>query len=163
MASGWPDPVGLTRRENEPPPCLQAPTVSDPPRRRRRTTASNLYWIRFPPISGSDLHRRRRRTGTIKTPVFKAPRLYSRLRELARVHSMLVRDVVPVQARLKVMYRARGIATPGKSVYSPSGRDQWLNRLPVSSRWATEKLHEEYDLLLELKREAERELVLKPA
>ena len=99
------------------------------------------------------------RTGTIKTPVFKAPRLYSRLRELARVHSMLVRDVVRVQARLKVMYRARGIATPGKSVYSPSGRYQWLNRLPVSSRWATEKLHEEYDLLLELKREAERELV----
>ena len=57
------------------------------------------------------------RTGTIKTPVFKAPRLYSRLRELARVHSMLVRDVVRVQARLKVMYRARGIATPGKGVY----------------------------------------------
>ena len=99
------------------------------------------------------------RTGTIKTPVFKAPRLYSRLRELARVHSMLVRDVVRVQARLKVMYRARGIATPGKSVYSPSGRDQWLKRLPVSSRWATEKLHEEYDQLLELKREVEQELV----
>jgi len=31
--------------------------------------------------------------------------------------------------------------------------------LPASSRWATEKLHEEYDLLLELKQEAERELV----
>ncbi len=98
------------------------------------------------------------RTGTIKTPVFKAPRRYRRLRELARVHSMLVRDVVRVQARLKVMYRARGIATPGKSVYSPSGRDQWLKRLPVSSRWATEKLHEEYDRLLDLKQELEQEL-----
>jgi hypothetical protein len=100
------------------------------------------------------------RAGTIKTPVFKAPRRYSRLRELARVHSMLVRDVVRVQARLKVMYRARGVATPGKSVYGPRGRDQWLRQLPVSSRWATEKLHEEYDLLVELKRQAERELVI---
>ena len=72
---------------------------------------------------------------------------------------MLVRDVGRVQARLKVMYRARGIATPGKSLYSPSGRDQWLNRLPVSSRWATEKLHEEYDHLLNFKQEAEQELV----
>ena len=62
------------------------------------------------------------RTGTIKKPVFKAPRLYSRLRELGRVHSMLVRDVVRVQARLKVMYRARGIATPGKGVYGPRQR-----------------------------------------
>ena len=99
------------------------------------------------------------RTGTIKKPVFKAPRLYSRLRELARVHSMLVRDVVRVQGRLKAMYRSRGVATPGKSVYGPRERDRWLRQLPVSSRWATEKLHEEYDLLLELKREAEQELV----
>jgi transposase len=99
------------------------------------------------------------RTGTIKKPVFKAPRLYSRLRELGRVHSMLVRDVVRVQARLKAMYRARGVGTPGKSVYGPRVRDQWLRQLPISSRWATEKLHEEYDRLLELKREAERELV----
>jgi transposase len=99
------------------------------------------------------------RTGRIKKRVFKAPRLYSRLRELGRVHSMLVRDVVRVQARLKAMYRARGVGTPGKSVYGPSERDRWLRQLPVSARWATEKLHEEYDLLLELKRQAENELV----
>jgi transposase len=99
------------------------------------------------------------RTGTIKTRVFKAPRLFSRLREVSRVHSMLVRDVVRVQARLKVMYRARGIATPGKSVYSPRARDRWLKQLPVSSRWATERLHEEYDQLLALKQEVEQELV----
>ena len=99
------------------------------------------------------------RTGTIKTPVFRAPRLCGRLRELARVHSMLVRDVVRVQARLKGMYRARGIATPGKGVYGPKGRDRWLARLPVSSRRATETRHEEYDRRLVLKQEAENELV----
>ena len=56
------------------------------------------------------------------------------------------------------MYRARGIATPGRSVYSSKERDRWLARLPVSSRWATAKLHEEYDQLLVLKQEAEKEL-----
>jgi len=99
------------------------------------------------------------RTGTIKKPVFKAPRLYSRLRELGRVHSMLVRDVVRVQARLKAMYRSRGVGTPGKTVYGPKQREQWLRKLPVSSHWATKKLHEQYDLLLKLKQEAEQELV----
>ena len=99
------------------------------------------------------------RTGTIKKQVFKAPRMYSRLRELGRVHSMLVRDVVRVQGRVKAMYRARGVGTPGKSVYGPKERERWLRQLPVSSRWATEKLHEQYDLLLKLKHEAEQELV----
>ena len=57
------------------------------------------------------------RTNRVKTPVFKAPRRFSSLRELSRVHTMLVRDVVRVQSRLKVMYRARGIPSPGKTVY----------------------------------------------
>lgn len=64
------------------------------------------------------------RTGTIKTPVFKAPRLYARLRELSRVHSMLVRDVVRVQARLRAMCRARGISSPGKGFCSPKHRQR---------------------------------------
>ena len=99
------------------------------------------------------------RTGTIKTRVFKAPRRFGRLRELARVHSMLVGDVVRVQNRLKVMYRARGVPTPGKQIYSPKGREVWLRKLPAPCRWATEKLHEEYDRLLDLKQETEKELV----
>ena len=99
------------------------------------------------------------RTGTIKTHVFKAPRRFSRLRELSRVYSMLVGDVVRVQNRLKVMYRARGVSTPGKQVYQPKGREGWLKKLPVPCRWATEKLHEEYDRLFDLKQETEKELV----
>jgi transposase len=99
------------------------------------------------------------RTGTVKTSVFKVPRRYARLRELSRVHRMLVRDVVRVQGRLKVMYRARGIATPGSSIYNPDKRDQWLQKLPVSSRWATEMLHEEYVQLRALKQQAEAELI----
>jgi len=99
------------------------------------------------------------RAGTIKPRVFKAPRQFGRLRELSRVHSMLVRDVVRVQNRLKVMYRARGVPTPGKQVYHPKGREGWLKKLPLPGRWATEKLHEEYDALLDLKQATEKELV----
>jgi len=99
------------------------------------------------------------RTGTVKTPVFKAPRRFGRLRELARVHAMLVRDVVRVQSRLKAMYRSRGIATPGTGVYRPRGREGWLARLPLACRSATARLHEQYDLLLELKKAAEKDLL----
>ena len=100
------------------------------------------------------------RTGTVKKPVFKAPRQFSRLRELARVHWMLVRDVVRVQGRLKAMYRCRGVSTPGTRVYSPRARESYLRKLPASCRWATATLHEEYDRLLDLKQAAEKELLV---
>ncbi len=99
------------------------------------------------------------RTNSIQTPVFKAPRQFSRLRELARVHSMLVRDLVRVQGRLKAMYRSRGVSTPGKSVYSPRERQRWLARLPAACRSATSRLHEQYDLQLELKKAAETDML----
>jgi len=99
------------------------------------------------------------RTGSIKTPVFKAPRQFGRLRELARMHGALVQDVVRVQGRLKARYRARGVATPGKGIYATRQREAWLRRLPASHRWATAKLHEEYEVLVELKKAAEEELV----
>jgi transposase len=99
------------------------------------------------------------RTGRVKTVVFKAPRRFSRLRELARVHSMLVRDVVRVQSRLKALYRGRGIRTVGAGVYSPKHREAWLSKLPSPSRWGTERLHEAYDCLERLRQAAERELV----
>ncbi len=99
------------------------------------------------------------RTNAIKTPVFKAPRRFSRLRELARVHSMLVRDVIRVQSRIKVMYRARGISTAGKTVYSKRVREGWLMKLPPAFREATARLHEQYDLLFELKKAAEKDML----
>ena len=99
------------------------------------------------------------RIGAIKCPVFKAPGQFSRLRELARVHSMLVGDVVRVQLRLKAIYRSRGVSTTGKTVYSSRGREAWVQKLPTQHRWAAEKLHEEYDALLELKKAIESELV----
>ncbi|MHC4219705.1 MAG: transposase [Planctomycetota bacterium] len=103
------------------------------------------------------------RTNQVRTPVFKAPRRFSSLRELSRVHTMLVRDVVRVQSRLKATYRARGIPTPGKTLYRPGGRQEWLSKLPVSCRAATARLYEAYDALLELKSAAEKEMVTEAA
>ena len=51
------------------------------------------------------------RTHQVRTSVFKAPRRLSSLRELSRVHTMLVRNIVRVQRGLKATYRARGIPT----------------------------------------------------
>jgi len=76
------------------------------------------------------------RIGAITTLVFKAPGRFARLRELGRTYSMLARDVVRTQNRLKSLYRSRGVATPGKSVYSASGREEFLTKLPVPARTA---------------------------
>lgn len=99
------------------------------------------------------------RTNRVPTSVFKAPRRFGLLRELSRVHTMLVRDVVRVQSRIKMMFRARGIPAPGRTVYHPRQRKAWLQRLPPSCRAAASRLYEEYDTLLELKQGAEKEML----
>jgi len=99
------------------------------------------------------------RIGAVDKPVFKAPGEFTSLRELARVHAMLVRDVVRVQARIKFVYRSRAIATTGSVVYSPAHRQQWQDKLPEASRAVTTKLYAHYDYLLDLKKQSEQELV----
>ncbi len=49
------------------------------------------------------------RVGNLDKLGFKAPRQLTRLRELSRTHITLVGDVVRVQARIKSVYRSRGI------------------------------------------------------
>ena len=92
-------------------------------------------------------------------PVFKAPSAFTKLRELARVHEMLVGDVVRVQARLKFIYRSRAVSTTGTALYSPAKRAQWQDQLPEASRAVTSKLYAHYDFLLEPKKQAEQEMI----
>jgi hypothetical protein len=70
------------------------------------------------------------RQGAIKTRVFKNGGPYKALRELARTHRMVVTDVVRTKNRIKGMYRSRGVAVAGKSVYSSAGREPWQEQLP---------------------------------
>lgn len=75
------------------------------------------------------------RTGAIQKHVFKEVGEYGTLRELGRTHTMVVQDVVRVQNRIKALFRSRGIAVVGKSVYSEKGREACLKKLPTAQRW----------------------------
>lgn len=99
------------------------------------------------------------RINAVDKRVFKAPQQFAVLRELARVHYMLVRDVVRVQVRIKAIYQSRGIPSSGTALYGPQRRDEWESRLPPAIRCATSKLYAQYDAVLELKTQAEAELV----
>src|SRR5438552_13095888 len=51
------------------------------------------------------------------------------LKELARTYQNLVEDSTRVMQRLKALFRARGIRTPGTAVYRAAGRKEWLGQL----------------------------------
>ena len=66
------------------------------------------------------------------------------LKELARTYQNLVEDGTRVMLRLKALFRARGITTPGTRVYHPDGRAHWLAQLPDrGSRFRAETLYAE--------------------
>jgi transposase len=99
------------------------------------------------------------RIGAIETMVFKAPNRYGLLRELARSYTALTRDVTRTQCRLKALYRSRGVSTPGKSVYNPKGREQWVEKLPAPCRPSAILLGQQLDELRSLHKDAEKQLV----
>jgi transposase len=99
------------------------------------------------------------RTGALDKRIFKAPRQFSVLRELSRVHMTVVRDVVRVQSRLKSLYRSRGISVSGSSVYSARHREAWQKRLPSSARTRALRLYAQLDFLTEQKKQAEHDLL----
>jgi transposase len=77
------------------------------------------------------------------------------LKELARSYQNLVEDATRVMLRLKALFRARGIKTPGTRVYHPRGRAQWLEKLPDrGARCRAEALYAELDVLRALRPKA---------
>ena len=62
--------------------------------------------------------------------------------------------------RLKALYRSWGIAYAGKSVYIPSQREVWLNKIKEAGvRRRAEYLYQQLDTLLPLRKEVRRELL----
>jgi transposase len=51
------------------------------------------------------------------------------LKELARTYQNLVEDATRLMLRLKALFRARGIKTPGQQLYQSAHRAEWLARL----------------------------------
>jgi transposase len=101
----------------------------------------------------------RLRTGRVGQAVFKAPRQYAKLRELARTYTLMTRDVARQKNRLKSMFRRRGIACPGEEIFRAKGRDIRLRELPATMRPAVQLLGTELDCLEELKAEAEEAML----
>ena len=65
------------------------------------------------------------RTGGLKPVFHGAPEILT-LKELVRNYNNLVEDSTRVMLRIKAIFRARAIPTPGVSVYRTSQRKQWL-------------------------------------
>ena len=99
------------------------------------------------------------RVGNLDKHVFKAPRQFTQLRELSRAHMTLVGDVVRTQARIKSVYRSRGVLVAGVDVYSPRRRDSWIEQLPSSTRTRATRLYDHLDFLMEQKKQAEADLL----
>ncbi len=97
--------------------------------------------------------------GNLEKSVFKAPRQFTRLRELSRIHMTLVGDVVRAQSRLKSLYRARGVPVSGENVYGMRHREAWQAQLPASAQARATRLYAHFDFLLEQKGEAEADLL----
>ena len=96
------------------------------------------------------------RTGSLKSVYHGAGQLLT-LKHLVRCYNNLVEDSTRVMLRIKALFRAYGIPTPGTSVYRKSGRQQWLARLEVrGARMRAQVLLQQLDLLLELRPAAKR-------
>jgi hypothetical protein len=98
------------------------------------------------------------RVGDLEKHVFKAPRQFTRLRELSRIHMTLVGDVVRAQARIKSLYRSRGILVSGMNVYGVRPREGWQKQRCSSAQTRATRLYDHLDFLLEQKKQAEVEL-----
>jgi transposase len=99
------------------------------------------------------------RVGNLDKQVFKAPRQFTRLRELSRIHMTLVTDVVRVQARIKSLYRSRGILVSGVNVYGVRHRVEWQQQLCSSAQARATRLYDHLDFLLDQKKQAEADLL----
>jgi transposase len=58
-------------------------------------------------------------------PVYQGSAHRADLKELTRTYRTLVEDSTRVMLRIKALFRARGIKTPGSAVYHPTRRAQW--------------------------------------
>ena len=88
-------------------------------------------------------------------PVYHGGRDRATLKELARTYTNLVEDSTRVMQRLKALFRARAIKTPGRDVYQPTQRAQWLRQLPDAGvRFRARVLYAELAVLQELRPQA---------
>jgi transposase len=83
-----------------------------------------------------------------------------KLKELVRGYETLSIDTQRTMARIKAIYRGRGIPTPGRGVYQCQQREQWLALLTEPGiRERAMWLYEELDQLQPLRRKAKQAML----
>lgn len=96
------------------------------------------------------------RAGLLR-PVYHGHEGTRKLKELVRAYETLSEDTVRTMVRIKAVYRGRGVQTPGRGVYQPQQREQWLKKLTgPGARQRMEWLYEELDQLRLLRRRAKQ-------
>ena len=75
------------------------------------------------------------------------------LKELARTYQTVLEDSTRTMQRLKAVFRARGIRTPGQRVHHPAERATWLAQLAQpGARLRAEALYAEFETLTQWRR-----------
>jgi len=98
------------------------------------------------------------RLGALKAVFHGSPEVLT-LKELVRNYNNLVEDSTRVMLRIKAIFRARAIGTPGVSVYRPTQRKQWLAQLEGGARVRAASLLAQLDVLLELRPKAKAVMI----
>ncbi len=99
------------------------------------------------------------RVGSVKSVYHGASSVLT-LKELVRCYTNLVEDSTRVMLRIKALFRARAILTPGTSVYRASERVKWLARIESrGARMRAESLLRQLDSLLELRPKAKAAMI----
>jgi transposase len=92
--------------------------------------------------------------------VYHGSRERATLKAHAHTYQNVVEDATRVMARLKAVFRARGIKTPGRSVYHPAERARWLAQLTEpGARFRAETLYAELEVLQRLHPKAKAALL----
>jgi hypothetical protein len=82
------------------------------------------------------------------------------LREVTRAYTQVVEDSTRTKLRLKALFRARAIRTPGKGVYMLEQREHWLDLLPDrGTRFRAEVLYAQLEVLHRLRPKAQAAMI----
>jgi transposase len=94
------------------------------------------------------------RSGMLRT-VYHGHQEMRTLKELVRAYETLSVDTQRTMVRIKAIFRGRGIRTPGRGVYQPKQREQWLQLLTEPGvRQRATWLYDQLDHLQPLRRQA---------
>ena len=95
------------------------------------------------------------RAGLLRTVYHGQQEATRKLKQLVRAYENLSQDTQRTMARIKAVYRSRGIASRGRAVYQRTQREQWLEKLTEpGARQRMEWLYEELDQLGPIRRRA---------